>query len=160
MMSVVFFIRWSSFLLARADPFKHKISVAKARALFESGEYVTALAFYDDKLCAKIEFNKEYFGVNFFDGKTREYMTYEFRPRDGKLFLENVMFFEFDGDTTKVARREDIRFDPNGATSTLVTDFITGEQQKSAPRQVDVSGNWEPYPEFGKYESLLRLERS
>lgn len=159
MISILFFVRWSSFLLARDDPFKHKISVEKARSLFESGESVTALAFYDNQLYAKIDMNKGYFGVKFFDDKFREYMIYEFRPRDGKLFLENVMFFEFDGDSTKVARREDIGFDPKGMTSTSVRDFAAGEQLKSVPRKIDVSGNWEPYPEFGKYDSLLRLER-
>jgi hypothetical protein len=159
-LSILFFYRWASFLLARAEPFKHEMSMEKARSLFESGESVTALVLDDNQLHAKIEMNKAYFGVNFFDAAAREYMTYEFRPRDGKLFLENVVFFEFDGDSMKAARREDIGFDPSGMTSTLVRDFAAGEQLKSTPRQVDVSGNWEAYPEFGNYESLLRLERS
>jgi hypothetical protein len=57
-----------------------------------------------------------------------------------------VLFFETDGRLSIVRYQAN----PNGVGSKII-----GEEH----RIVDVSQNWEPYPEFGDYQGLATLDR-
>jgi hypothetical protein len=50
-------------------------------------------------------------------------------------------------------------FKPDGEIRINVDHFDRKLKDIGVPRQVDVSGNWEPYPAFGEYAGLLRTDR-
>ncbi|WP_369049322.1 hypothetical protein [Tenacibaculum sp. UWU-22] len=117
-----------------------------------------------------IEINKGFYRVNFFDAYNRVYMAYTFMGKDSiaewrknygnRLFLETIMFWEFEGDTDKMVKITDYIFKPDGSFHITERDLITNEQIDSdAKNKIDVSANWEDYPEFGSYDSIIRKER-
>ena len=117
-----------------------------------------------------MEVNKGFYRANFFDEFNRIYMAYTFMGNDNlfewrknygnKLLLEEITFWEFEGATDKMVKITDHIFKPDGSFHMIERDLVTNEQIDSeAKNKIDVSANWEDYPEFGKYESLIRKER-
>ncbi|REK05456.1 MAG: hypothetical protein DWQ37_23350 [Planctomycetota bacterium] len=92
------------------------------------------------------------------------YFHYSFQEtRPGELFISASRRPEFFGDSDSISGGKVLYFDvdgtlrirdyvsnPNGVGSKLV-----GEET----RKVDVSRNWEPYPEFGDYAGLGARDR-
>jgi hypothetical protein len=105
----------------------------------------------------------EFVGVSFLDDAGREYLTYHFTEIEPKkkLFLHEVWYNEYSDDET-----EDMDyylhfvFDREGNAAYRKYDEIakkTTDYESSRP--FDISDLYEDYPEFGKYENLIRLER-
>ena len=117
---------------------------------------------------AFIEFNGGYVGVGFLDRNLREYMCYVFdEVLPGKLFLARATHREYEGETDRVKSGTSYYFKQDGSVAVKREDFAWTEGQSSPvgtvstkDTQVDVSGHWEPYPKFGEYDALLRVERS
>ncbi len=104
--------------------------------------------------------------VGFLDELKRVCMTYTFHEVEvGKrLFLSTILHWEFaNPEDEKGSYFERVNFTtdgecfwykkPGGQFSPL-----PGEQYEAAER-MDVSKLWEPFPEFGHYEGLLRADR-
>ncbi len=130
--------------------------------------YVTI--FENEKPYCYLEINKGFYRVNFLDQYCRTYMAYTFLGTDdiaywrkdygNRLLLETIMFWEFEGSTDKMLKITDHIFKPDGSFHITERNLITNEQTDSeAKNKIDVSANWEDYPEFGKYDSLIRTER-
>jgi len=121
--------------------------------------------FENEKPYCYLDINKGFYRVNFLDELVRKYMSYDFTDNfssidPNKLFLSQIMFWEFEGTTDKMVKITDHLFKPDGSFHMTERDLITNEQIDSeAKNKIDVSSNWEEYPEFGKYESLMRKER-
>jgi hypothetical protein len=126
--------------------------------------------FENEKPYCHLEINKGFYRVNFIDENLRTYMSYTFMGADNiadwrkdygsKLLLEDITFWEFEGDTDKVIKISNHIFKPDGSFHMIERDLITNEQIDSeAKNKIDITSNWEDYPEFGKYESLIRKER-
>jgi len=108
---------------------------------------------------AFIEFNKDYVGVGFLDKFLRGYLSYSFEEVEpGRLFLTMATHREFDGDYDQVKKGTTYVFKQNGNVVTLTEEFPNGDKTRGET-SADVSGNWENYPAFGEYDSLLRTER-
>ncbi|SOE20418.1 hypothetical protein SAMN06298216_0911 [Spirosomataceae bacterium TFI 002] len=111
------------------------------------------------------ENNKAFFRVSFLDEHLRTYMSYDFTNKSEvsmpeKLFLSVVTIWDFKGDSDKVVKITDYKFHTDGKFVIVERDHIKNEQTNSeAKNKIDVSANWEDYPGFGKYDSIIRIER-
>jgi hypothetical protein len=106
-----------------------------------------------------IEFNNDYIGLGFMDTYSREFLVYQFEEIESSLvFLSVAIHREFDGVSDKVIKATTYRFDPNGKCTITTRDYQSGEcvQRDTV---LDVSMNWDRYPAFGHYESIMRIER-
>lgn len=102
--------------------------------------------------------------VGFLDEHLRCPISYGFQEvSPGKLFLSQAHLFIYDDESEIVKSGTHYYFQKDGH---LVIEFIEyrnnsvlDETRSLKEMQTDVSGNWEPYPEFGKYDSIIRRDR-
>jgi hypothetical protein len=103
-------------------------------------------------------------GVEFLDSALRIYRDYSFQEKKpNRLFLSMARVPRFPSDTGEPSQATVFYFDTNGhltivryaANPTGVGSHIVGREE----RTVDVTNNWEPFPEFGHYEGLARFDR-
>jgi hypothetical protein len=151
MIEILYFIRWGPMRMQRDDPFARPLPLEQARALYDRRETHTALVLREGAPYAIVESHKDFVGVTFYDDQVREYLSYGFRElAPGRIFLEQANYWEYDGDRRDASTYTTYMFKP---------DFDKELKSTGIPRQVDVSGNWEPYPEFGEYAGLLQTDR-
>lgn len=105
----------------------------------------------------------EFIGVNFIDDAGRNYLSYHFEEvnDDRELFLGEAWYLHFSSETQS---QEDYRlhfvFDQEGNVAIRKYDEINQKTEDyESNRRFDISGLYEKYPEFGQYESLVRLDR-
>ncbi len=103
-------------------------------------------------------------GVEFLDASLRTYLDYSFQEkRPNELFLSMCRKPEFPNDTDPPDKATVLFFKTDGRLS--IVRFVAnangvGSQLVSQEEQVvDVTRNWEPYPEFGHYEGIATLDR-
>lgn len=160
MIEILYFIRWSPHRMQRDDPFARPLPLEEARALYDRRETHTALVLREGAPYAIVESHKDFVGVTFYDEQVREYLSYGFRELDpGRLFLEQANYWEYQGDRRDASTYTTYMFKPDGEIRIDVDHFDRGLKDTGIPRQVDVSGNWEPYPQFGEYAGLLQTDR-
>jgi hypothetical protein len=99
-------------------------------------------------------------GVGFLDRLLRESLSYSFQKKDfGKLFLSMAVWREFEGESDKIFRGTTYIFDPTGRVSirreNLSPEYVLEQSEFSA----DVTTNWDEFPAFGEYSSLIKVER-
>jgi len=102
-------------------------------------------------------------GVDFIDPGGRKYLTYLFTEIDKnrKLFLREVWYYHF---TTEEAVKEDYRinfsFNEDGDVSLVKYDDKNQKLTEYEGKEpVDVKLLYEEYPEFGKYEGIIKENR-
>ena len=131
----------------------------QAKAAYDQRKLFAAIVGPLEKPSAFLEFNKDYIGVEFLDKLLREYLSYSFQElRPGRLFLSMATHREFDGDSDKVKKGTTYIFKQNGNVTIRNAEF-PGDGYTKHETTADVSGNWENYPAFGEYDSLLRTDR-
>ncbi|MEH4263482.1 hypothetical protein ACU63M_19665 [Klebsiella aerogenes] len=139
----------------------------KAREIFESGEPCTVLIGSDTNPSHVINFTKKagWVSVGFLDGELREYLLYSFKLLDnGQLFLSMAVHREF---APKIGEGAGFMNVSNGTTYLFNEDgnTIIREEQfnphilEESTTKVNVSGNYETFPVFGDYQSIIRKER-
>ena len=140
--------------------------IEAAKDAHENGLVYYSLIFENVTPYCYLEINKDYFNINFLDGYSRKYMSYAFHGKiynelyGDKLFLSSITFWEFEGSTDKMLVITDHIFKPDGTFLTIERDLVSNEQINSeAKNKIDVTSNWEDYPEFGQYDSIIRKER-
>jgi hypothetical protein len=147
---------------------KGKISTEEvARKNHEDGLHYEVVILNDlnnPEFHLQIVHENKHVGVLFLDDAGREYLTYHFEeisPKK-KLFLGEIWYREFSNDETKdMDFRIHFVFDREGNVNYRKYDDIekkTVDYESNQP--FDVTDLYEDYPEFGKYESLIRLERN
>ena len=136
-----------------------------AKHAHENGLVYYSLIFENEKPYCFLEINKGYFRVCFLDELLRNYMSYDFTDNfkeinPDKLFLSSITFWEFEGNIDNIVKIDNHIFKADGTFIMIERDLINNEQINSeAKNKIDVTANWEDYPEFGKYDSLIRKER-
>lgn len=106
-----------------------------------------------------IEMTGDSFAVEFLDDELRSELTYDFEEKEpGRVFLTMINERAFEGDTDRVVRGSTYYFDTDG-TVTIEDEDFDAEGLSTAKGNNDVSRNWDDYPEFGKYASIIRRER-
>lgn len=106
-----------------------------------------------------IEVNKGFVGVGFLDELSRETLYYAFKEvREGTLFLGMATYRDYVGNTDKVASGTTYRFDESGAVRIEKQTFNPLKTESSAS-SCDVAKNYATWPEFGRYDDLIEVER-
>jgi hypothetical protein len=105
-----------------------------------------------------VRFEVGYVGVNFFDSELRVYLSYDFdKQPDDRMFLSAATTREFGGNSGNPSLLAIYRFFPDSRV--LMRREYSDGHAEDAKSFTDVSGNWEAMPSFGKYDSLIRVER-
>ncbi len=156
-MSVSYAERWSNRKQEAINPLEE----AAARERHEAGQPYVALLGKPQQPDAYVEVRLEvgFVGVHFMDAKCRNGMTYLFGRSNGngQLFLEQIVRREYaDGDD--VDQLETYFFEPPNLVTVEKKNYRTREIEQYNTT-TDLSGNWEPIPTFGHYESIARMER-
>jgi hypothetical protein len=134
-------------------------TMARAKEAHEAGELYTVVVGDLDRPSSFLDvcLKTGTVGVGFLDSALREYLSYGFDIiKKRELFLTGSTYREFEGSSDKAYRATIYKFAQNGHVDILRLD---GGKQQEAETTTDVSGNWEPIPSFGEYESITRRER-
>lgn len=123
-------------------------------------------AIEDDEIYCYVTINphNKHAGVNFIDAAGRTYLVYLFHEmkEDRTLFIREIWYYHFTSETND---NEEYRihfvFDEQGNVNYRKYDEKDQKfQDFESNKQFDISDLYEPYPEFGKYEGIIRLERN
>ncbi|KAA1242346.1 hypothetical protein [Aquimarina sp. RZ0] len=118
----------------------------------------------DDLFCSFIiNPSNKHAEVNFYDPGCRKYLTYLFtetKPKE-QLFLREIWYYHFTKeDTNQEEYRMHYVFDEEGNVSARKYD---DKNQKildyESKEPMDTRVLYEPYPEFGEYEGIIKLDR-
>lgn len=133
----------------------------KALKKHEAGDSYTVLIGSDSTPSCFINImrNSGWVSVSFLDEHLREYLLYNFQILNvGTLFLSMAVYREFDGDTDLVINGTTYHFKEDGHTI-IIEDNISNNTSERSETYSDVAGNYDIFPEFGEYDSLIRKER-
>lgn len=133
----------------------------RARTAHERREHYAVLIELPDGTYRMIEACGDYFGIEFIDNRQRAFLSYQFQELEpGRLFLTMALYREFEGSTTRVTNSRTYRSRPDGSLIIHEEDADSPTATRLESKEpIDVSSNWEPYPAFGDYQSLTRIER-
>ena len=132
---------------------------SRARDCHENRQLYVAVLEADSGPSRFVEINNDYIGVGFLDALLREYLSFQFQEVEpGRLFLTMATHREFEGDSDKVKCGTTYYFEQDGLVTIESEDFVK-KTHSVKETQADVSGNWEPYPAFGQYQSVVRENR-
>jgi hypothetical protein len=132
---------------------------AAARRRHDARQPYTALMGSLEAPSHVISLAEPWVSVTFMDDALRGYLRYDFKEtRHGKLFLTMAVYREFEGESMDPVTFAEFTFREDGHATTERRDRQSGNAFESE-RVVDVSANWEDYPQFGDYTSLCRKER-
>ena len=95
--------------------------------------------------------------VNFINDSQHRYLTYAFhRERNDDIFLNATYYHNYEEGIEKELII--FGFKTNGELLMEKRNLISGDVEEKESK-VDVSGNWDKYPIFGSYTSLIKLNR-
>jgi hypothetical protein len=156
--AVTYAERWSK----RKGEVVRPLAEEDARERHERGELYTVLVGDPGRPRAYLEVRLEagFVGVHFLDDELRNHLTYLFtRPPEeqGDLFLEQISRRVYD-DAGDLTHDEHYVFDPPDRAHVKKRDHVA-QAAETYDLETDLSENHEPPPEFGRYESIARVER-
>jgi hypothetical protein len=131
--------------------------------------YITALLNDNQQPYACIRFSGIFVVIEYIDKYNRVYMTYSFRTEYGQsgLFLYELEYFIYpeDAEEFDVDNRDYVSyyFTPEGGL-TLTKEYNVGTSEHTketfeAEQLVNIEKNWEPYPEFGQWDGIVKMKR-
>lgn len=130
--------------------------------------FATILNDDDSPYCA-IESNEGYFGLEFLQENFANYLDFQYRSfpeHPGKLFLRGIFLFEYDPRKDENIRRIDFSYDLDGSFHKVIYrgEAYDGTYEEIITEHPPVTAEelqllWVDYPEFGKYDELIRLDR-
>jgi hypothetical protein len=99
--------------------------------------------------------------VEYYDESLRRVGYYQFVIQsNGQLFMVAAGFNQFDGDNRMPIWSRRLSFKPDGHVMSFEEDHVRDPGMETVvEKTVDVSLNWEPYPAFGDYASIARIDR-
>jgi hypothetical protein len=136
------------------------LTLEDAKRRHASRESCAALIGDPDKPSHVVSLVGPWVTVSFLDADLREYLLYSFKEvRPGRLFLKQAIHRQFSPDSGEVSTATIFAFSEKGS---LIMERQNMKTNRSETRKAkaDPTPNWDRYPEFGAYDSLLREERS
>lgn len=103
--------------------------------------------------------------VEFLNKDHRKFLSYTFHIVDKKYFMDKVHYWEYIGDSMEYSKSvivdELYLISPSGEIKTTVKNKSedTWNVMEEKFTDIDVKFNWEPFPEFGQYENLAKMDR-
>lgn len=137
------------------------VLIEASKNFHENRKIYFVTIYNDDKPINFLEINNDFVLVGFLDELNREYMNYVFyEVEPNRLFLKKVQYWEYVGDTDEKKTSERYSFTQDGGLIIEEADILKNViETKETTQKVDVSGNYEDYPEFGRYKALIKKER-
>ena len=133
----------------------------EARSKHASGDLYCVLVGSSEAPAAFLEIAKGFVGVSWLDGNLRETLSYDFHALEpNRVFLTMAVSREFLGGSDQVAKASVYTFSPTGNVAIRREIFLPSHSTEVAESVHDVSGNWDAFPAFGDYSSLLQVERA
>lgn len=121
------------------------------------GKSYSVLIYEEDILTNVIGLDKDGAVVRFYDKDMNVFLLYGFCRKDNnKLFLNGAYHYLYK-DGTKIEQTI-FNFKDTGELF-IERRNIEANSVEEKEAIVDISSNWEEYPEFGNYCSLIRVER-
>lgn len=152
MIDIVYCMEWALF---KKQP--HNIlseHEAKERFINE-GTYVAVL-YENNNVKYVIEIDEVSLTVRFYNDNLENYLIYGFVKKNNKLFMNMACHYTYLNN--KKIEHIIFNFNENGEMFTEKRDYVSGVvEEKEAI--VDISCNWEDFPEFGYYYDVIRVER-
>jgi hypothetical protein len=107
-----------------------------------------------------IEVNNDFLGVSFLDRLLREKLTYQFQEIEPSvLFLTMATYRDFEQESLKIEKGRNYTFSSDGKVRIREEIFAPKYSCKTATTIGDIKKNYEKYPSFGDYSSLIKIER-
>ncbi|MER6424058.1 hypothetical protein [Streptomyces sp. NPDC001137] len=145
----------------------NSLTPEQAQARHASGELYTAVACPDEHstpaLRVEMRLETGYASVIFMDEHGHDSLDYTFTLTSGSLFLETATAYDY-GDSEErgghadAEHTESYEFTTEGVIRRTVE--VDGEESTESRHGIDVTGNWEPVPSFGAYDTLIRRDRA
>lgn len=121
--------------------------------------YCVVVGKLEDPYCY-LTINDDYIGVSFLDSLLRVYLRHQFSEVEkGVMFLEAVLYWEFRGEEDEVVRADFYDFSTGGELRIEKQDLEKDETRVAEDEGLDVSCNYEDYPEFGGYDAFVQHNR-
>jgi hypothetical protein len=149
---------WNGVDKEAVDPYSEE----QARERHEKHEEYTALIADGARPTSLVAFNERRVRAMFLDKQLREIVSYSFRRSEsGMLFLSTAMFQEYKWEEfDNYAWGIQYLYKERGpAHVQKIVQTSESVEVFEADPTLGVSANWEPFPKFGDYESITRLER-
>ena len=132
----------------------------QARAAHDNRTVYTALVGGLERPTRVVVVSDHFVAVDFLDEHLREVLCYQFSEYEpGKIFLKTAIYREFDGDTDRVLTGSSYRFDQEGYVKIWRESFDPHLLEETDRSSMDVSGNFDRYPDFGDYDHVTAFER-
>ena len=133
----------------------------QARAAHDNRTVYTALVGGLERPTHVVDVVDQFVAVDFLDEHLREILSYQFLEYEpGKMFLKTAIYREFDGDTDRVLAGSSYGFNQDGYVKIWSESFDPHLLEEAERFSIDVSGNFDRYPDFGDYDHLTVFERS
>lgn len=116
--------------LFRKQP-NHILSESDAKERHINGEPYVAVIYETEDVINVIEIDESSLTVRFYNEKFENYLLYGFVKKDNRLFLNTAYHYLYNN----------------------------GEEVEQREIVVDVTCNWEDFPEFDNYFGIIRAER-
>lgn len=137
----------------------HPLSDAEAEERSAKRELYTAVIEENGRPKWAVQISASTVRVYFLDFFLRKELSYVFSEvESSRLFLEQAFYFHFDAEVCEPKKTEIYVFETDGTIFFYDRDS-EGRESPVMESQGDVTSNWDQFPEFGKYEHLLRRER-
>lgn len=125
----------------------------RAEALHRMGESYTVVFYVQNRVRYAVTVSKNGVTVRFYNPEQMPECYYEYQPADAdRMFLRTVTYFICDGE--RITLKQIASYSPRGLLTETECDLDKGTE-KTEERPVDLSHNWERYPEFDDYDHLL-----
>lgn len=104
-----------------------------------------------------VEIYKKGINVRFLDNNKNDFLLYVFRSRDRQsIFLENAIYYEYK-DNIELTQTIYNFYESGYILITQIDKIQKTLEQKEL--NYDASANWDNFPEFGMYDSVIKIER-
>lgn len=152
MVKIVYCTEWSLF---KKQP--HNIlNEQDAKSKFVSEGIYVAVIYENEKVKNVIEIDEMSLTVRFYNDNQENYLLYGFVKKNDKLFLNTAYHYTYFNN--KKIEHILFNFKENGEMFVEKKDYISGELEEREA-VVDVSCNWEPFPKFGEYAGVIKVDR-
>lgn len=154
--------KWNSLKESPMGP----LAPGAARARHGSGQLYNAIGYPQGSslpaLRVGLRLETGYAAVTFMDEYGRDTLAYVFTLINGSLFLEAATTYSYGNSTERggyadAVYMETYEMTPDGIMHQAIES--NGQETRESRQGIDMASNWEPIPQFGDYNSLIRRER-
>ena len=151
-MKIIYCKEWALFKKQPHDI----ITEQEAKNRYSKKESYVAVLYENNTLKYVVEIDGISETVRFYDDNLDNYLLYSFVKKGENMFLNTAYYYCFK--EGKKVEHVYFNFKENGEMVAEKRDYIEGRVEGSEGT-VDVSCNWERIPDFGEYNSVIRIDR-